>query len=187
MGPPPLTSPRVLLALTALALAAVMDSRVAFPEFARAIGRVQARTGTHCLHRPTPVLSGRLGSWRTIAGFIDEHPGRPSPVSATRLCPIHSTWESRSSPTICNLSYACGNRRLRIVLAAGGECPILTVCLRASKRGSFFGKWMFCFWVGEMFQMFAGDILTFWRILPGVLLGAGASGAGSGRSLEDSC
>jgi len=25
---------------------------------------------------------------------------------------------------------------------------------------------MFCCWVGEMFQMFAGDILTFWRVLP---------------------
>ena len=46
------------------------------------------------------------------------------------------------------------------------NAAILMVCHRAAKRGSFFGKWMFCFWAGEMFQMFAGDILTFWRVLP---------------------
>ena len=46
---------------------------------------------------------------------------------------------------------------------------ILTAAYRASKsagRRSFFGTWMFCFWVGQSVQMFSVDLLTYWRVLP---------------------
>jgi hypothetical protein len=42
--------------------------------------------------------------------------------------------------------------------------------LRAAKsedrQKAFFGEWFFCFWVGQMFQMLSGDLLTYWRVLP---------------------
>ena len=46
--------------------------------------------------------------------------------------------------------------------------------LRSARRAAsnldpqtaFFGRWMFCFWIGEMFQMLSGDLLTYWRVLP---------------------
>jgi O-antigen ligase len=43
---------------------------------------------------------------------------------------------------------------------------ILRASWRALRAGSFFGKWMFCFWMGEVVQMFSADILTYWRVLP---------------------
>jgi O-antigen ligase len=36
----------------------------------------------------------------------------------------------------------------------------------ANPRASFHGEWIFCFWVGEMVQMFSGDLITYWRVLP---------------------
>jgi O-antigen ligase len=43
---------------------------------------------------------------------------------------------------------------------------ILVICGRAMRKGSFYGKWLFCFWIGEIVQMLTGDILTYWRVLP---------------------
>src|SRR5215475_3001670 len=31
---------------------------------------------------------------------------------------------------------------------------------------SFYGTWIFCFWLGEAAQMLSADLLTFWRVLP---------------------
>jgi len=36
----------------------------------------------------------------------------------------------------------------------------------ADPRRAFCGTWMFCFWAGQVVQMFSVDLLTFWRILP---------------------
>ncbi|HTS84626.1 MAG TPA: hypothetical protein VMG61_05940, partial [Usitatibacter sp.] len=33
-------------------------------------------------------------------------------------------------------------------------------------RKTFFGTWILCFWCGQMVQMFSGDLLTYWRVLP---------------------
>lgn len=160
------TSPRVLLALTALALAAVMGFAVAFPEFAQGYWARAGANWNSLFTSPDAVLSGRLGSWRTIAGFIDEHPWQTVAGIGYKTLPYS---QHLGKPVIADNMYLSslvetGVFGLCSLLAV--NAAILTVCLRASKRGSFFGKWMFCFWVGEMFQMFAGDILTFWRILP---------------------
>jgi len=36
----------------------------------------------------------------------------------------------------------------------------------ADPRASFFGIWIFCFWIGQMFQMLSQDLFTYWRVLP---------------------
>lgn len=38
-------------------------------------------------------------------------------------------------------------------------------CVRNPFR-AFLGTWIFCFWCGEIVQMFSGDLLTYWRVLP---------------------
>ena len=51
----------------------------------------------------------------------------------------------------------------------GLNAAILAAAYRASKSGgrrSFFGTWMFCFWVGQSVQMLSVDLLTYWRVLP---------------------
>jgi O-antigen ligase len=53
-----------------------------------------------------------------------------------------------------------------VVLSAA----ILRASHRAARRGnaraSFLGTWMFCFWIGQLFQMMSQDLLTYWRALP---------------------
>ena len=55
---------------------------------------------------------------------------------------------------------------LGLAALVGLNGAILITCWRAMRRGSFYGKWLFCFWVGEVVQMLTGDILTYWRVLP---------------------
>jgi hypothetical protein len=47
---------------------------------------------------------------------------------------------------------------------------ILRASLRAARSlrpaASFAGEWVLCFWAGELAQMFSGDLITYWRVLP---------------------
>jgi hypothetical protein len=47
---------------------------------------------------------------------------------------------------------------------------ILRAGLKASRDvnvdRSLGGAWILCFWSGEIVQMFSGDLLTYWRVLP---------------------
>ena len=36
----------------------------------------------------------------------------------------------------------------------------------ADSRSSFFGTWIFCFWLGQLCQMLSGDLFTYWRAMP---------------------
>ena len=68
------TSPRVLLALAALALVAVTAFAMALPEFAQGYWARAGMDWNSIFTSPDRVLSGRLESWQTIGGFIQEHP-----------------------------------------------------------------------------------------------------------------
>jgi len=50
------------------------------------------------------------------------------------------------------------------------NAAILLAAAKASRaadaRRAFLGTWMLCFWSGEIIQMFSGDLLTYWRVLP---------------------
>jgi O-antigen ligase len=160
------TSPRMLLILIALALVAVTSFALALPEFAQGYWARAAGNWNSLFTSPDAVLSGRLESWRTIAGFVQEHPWQIAAGIGYKTLPYTQHF---GKPVIADNMYLSslvetGVFGLGSLLAM--NAAILMVCYRASKRGSFFGKWMFCFWTGEMFQMFAGDILTFWRVLP---------------------
>jgi O-antigen ligase len=159
-------SPRILLTLSVLVLLAVTAFAVALPEFAKGYwGRAVPDWGS-LVASPDRVLSGRLESWRTIGGFIQEHPWQIVAGIGYKTLPYSRHF---GKPVIADNMYLSslvetGVFGLSSLLAV--NAAMLTVCYRAAKKGSFFGKWMFCFWTGEMFQMFAGDILTFWRLLP---------------------
>jgi len=160
------TSPRVLLALAALALAAGTAFTVAFPEVAQGYWARVRLDWNSLAASPDMVLSGRLQSWQAIAAFIEEHPWQTVAGVGYKTLPYSKHF---GKPVIADNMYLStlvetGVFGLCALLAV--NAAILIVCRRAAKRGSFFGKWMFCFWAGEMFQMFAGDILTFWRVLP---------------------
>jgi O-antigen ligase len=151
---------------TALALIAVAAFALTLPEFAQGYWARAGVDWDSMVSSPDRVLSGRLESWRAIGGFIIDHPWQTLAGIGYKTLPYS---EHFGKPVIADNMYLSllvetGVFGLSALLAVNAS--IMMVCHRAAKRGSFFGKWMFCFWAGEMFQMFAGDILTFWRVLP---------------------
>jgi O-antigen ligase len=160
------SSPKLLVVLTVLALAAMAAFAVALPEFAAGYWARADLDWHSVLTSPDRVLSGRLGTWQTMARFIQEHPWQILAGVGYKTLPYSNHF---GKPVVGDNTYLSvlvetGVFGLGALLAL--NAAILVVCHRAAKRGSFFGKWMFCFWFGEMLQMFAGDILTFWRVLP---------------------
>ena len=80
------------------------------------------------------------------------------------------------------------NTYLSLLIETGirGLCTfvvLLGVILRASllaarsagQEASLLGKWTFCFWCGQSIQMFSGDLLTYWRVLPVYFWAIGAA------------
>jgi O-antigen ligase len=168
--------------LVGLAVATAAAFLIAYPEFARAY---LARFETISSISPDAALSGRLGTWSAIAGFIADHPLETFFGIGYKTLPYTQHF---GKPVIADNMYLsvlveAGVFGLLALLAVNAS--IVAACSRAARRGSFFGRWMLCFWVGEMFQMLTGDILTFWRVLP-VTFWVLAQAVREGASSEDS-
>lgn len=120
--------------------------------------------------QPERVLSGRLASWETIAGFLRSHPWHAILGIGYKTLPYSN---------FIGHSIVADNMYLSLLVETGivGVAAFLVLnfamlraAWRAARRGdsrsSFFGSWIFCFWIGQLFQMFSGDLLTYWRVLP---------------------
>jgi O-antigen ligase len=157
---------RVLVAFAVLIPAAAGMFALALPEVA---GAYWARIGfslDRLIIAPDRVLSGRLESWSAIAGFIAEHPWRTLLGIGYKTLPYT---DYMGKPVIADnmyLSLFVETGVLGLAALVALNAAILLVCRRAMQRGSFYGKWLFCFWIGETVQMLTGDILTYWRVLP---------------------
>src|SRR5206468_3846510 len=116
------------------------------------------------------VLSGRLDSWRTIADYLSANPETLLLGVGYKTLPYT---KAAGQPVIADNMY------LSILTEAGviGLCALLflnfailrTAWRRVSNGNAarrFFAQWIFCFWLGECVQMFSGDLLTYWRVLP---------------------
>ena len=115
---------------------------------------------------PDRALSGRLASWATVAGFIQEHPWQTLFGIGYKTLP-YTNYLGR--PVIADnmyLSLLVETGALGFLALVALNIAILRVSWRALRRGSLHGAWMFCFWTGESLQMLSGDILTYWRVLP---------------------
>jgi len=159
----------------------------AYPKFALAY---LARFDTISSLSPDAALSGRLASWSAIGGFIAEHPLQTFFGIGYKTLPYTTHF---GQPVIADnmyLSVLVETGVLGLLALLSVNLGILRASARAARGGSFFGRWMLCFWVGEVFQMLTGDVLTFWRILPvyfWVLAQTVREQAARGRdSIEDS-
>ena len=157
---------RALAALAILIPAAAGVFALALPEIAGAYWARAGFTLDGLFAAPDKVLSGRLESWGTIAGFIAQHPWQTLFGIGYKTLPYS---EYLGKPVIADNMYLSllvetGVFGLAALVVLNGA--ILITCWRAMRRGSFYGKWLFCFWIGEMVQMLTGDILTYWRVLP---------------------
>jgi len=157
---------RGLIALAVLIPLASGVFALALPEVA---GAYWARVG-HTLDRvliaPGSVLSGRLESWGTLARFIPEHPWQTLFGIGYKTLPYTEYLGRRVIADNMYLSLLVETGLSGLAALVALNCAILVTCWRAMRRGSFYGKWLLCFWIGEVVQMLTGDILTYWRVLP---------------------
>jgi O-antigen ligase len=116
------------------------------------------------------VLSGRLSSWRALVDFLIANPSCALLGVGYKTLPYSNV---TGQPVIGDNMYLTllvetGIAGLAALLTLHGA--ILNAAWRAARhadsRVSFFGTWIFCFWIGQMFQMLSGDLLTYWRVLP---------------------
>jgi hypothetical protein len=116
------------------------------------------------------VLSGRLSSWRALTDFLLANPSYALLGVGYKTLPYSNVI---GQPVVGDNMYLT----MLVETGVGGlsallflHVAILKSAYRAARnadsRVSFFGTWIFCFWMGQMFQMLSGDLLTYWRVLP---------------------
>lgn len=157
---------RTLAVVAILIPAAAGVFALALPEIAGAYWARAGFTLDGLFAAPDKVLSGRLESWGAIAGFIATHPWQTLFGIGYKTLPYT---EYLGKPVIADnmyLSLLLETGLSGLIALAVLNGAILITCWRAMLRGSFYGKWLFCFWIGETIQMLTGDILTYWRVLP---------------------
>ena len=120
--------------------------------------------------QPDSVLSGRLASWQAIATFLAANPSHAILGIGYKTLPY---------TRFIGQTIVADNMYLSLLVETGIvglatflllNFAILREAWRAAHRddarSSFFGAWIFCFWIGQLFQMLSGDLLTYWRVLP---------------------
>jgi O-antigen ligase len=119
---------------------------------------------------PNMVLSGRLQSWQTLLEFLASNPWYALLGVGYKTLPYSDFIGATAvgDNTYLTLLAETGILGLAAVLAL--NVFILAYAYRAARARdslrSFCGTWMLCFWTGQAVQMFSGDLLTYWRVLP---------------------
>jgi O-antigen ligase len=116
------------------------------------------------------ALSGRVSTWQAIISFIIEHPARVLFGVGYKTLPYSDVL---GHPVIADNTYLSTLIETGVAGLAA-LCALHVAILRATYRvarsaertAAFYGTWAFSFWTGEMVQMSAADLLTYWRLLP---------------------
>ncbi len=161
---------RALLIATASIAAAAVTAIAAAPDFAQMYWTRLASTAQYLFTSPEGVLSGRVASWSALADFLRANPWHAILGIGYKTLP-YSDYAGR--PTIADnmyLSLLVETGIAGLTVFAFFNAALLRAAKRAAgssdARTAFFGRWIFCFWIGQMFQMLSGDLLTYWRVLP---------------------
>jgi hypothetical protein len=161
---------RLATVLTAgVAAGALLVWRV-FPVFTETYWLRLSATAQYLFSGAEGVFSGRVATWRTLAGWITTHPWQMLAGIGYKTLPYT---DYLGAPAVADNMYLS----LLIETGVAGLAALIWLniaMLRAAGRAarssdprrSFFGTWMLCFWAGEIAQMASGDILTYWRVLP---------------------
>jgi O-antigen ligase len=143
---------------------------VLFPAFAELYWLRLSASAQYFFSAPEVVLSGRVATWKLLLNFLAEHPWHAIIGVGYKTLP-YSDFIGR--PVVADnmyLSLLVETGVVGLVALLLLSAAALRAALRAAKsedrQKAFFGEWFFCFWVGQMFQMLSGDLLTYWRVLP---------------------
>jgi hypothetical protein len=141
-----------------------------FPAFAQSYLARLSQSLAFIWSTPNGVLSGRVESWMRVTQFLIEEPWRAFFGIGYKTLPYSDLVGSNliADNTYLSLLVELGVGGLLVFLLLNAE--ILRRSIHAfrssSQERSFFGEWMFCFWIGELVQMASGDLITYWRLLP---------------------
>jgi len=161
---------RFFLALAGAALAGGLALRALLPSFTAAYLMRVATTVQYLFSETEGLLSGRVASWRTVLEFLAEHPWHTLFGIGYKTLP-YSDYLGRT--VITDNMYLSLLAETGIV-GLGAMVWLSLQILRSARRAAastdpqrrFFGSWIFAFWAGQLVQMFSGDLLTYWRVLP---------------------
>ncbi len=141
-----------------------------FPAFAQSYLSRIFQSMAFIWSTPNGVLSGRVDSWAHLAQFLLNEPWRVFLGIGYKTLPYSGLLGSTviADNTYLSLLIELGVGGLLLFLLLNGE--ILRRAFKAfvapTAQQSFFGEWIFCFWIGELIQMMSGDLITYWRVLP---------------------
>jgi len=150
--------------------AAAFTTWKVFPQFAEMYWLRLSLSAERIFSATSGVLSGRVESWRTLVEWISAHPWQTFFGIGYKTLPYT---DFVGAPVVADNMYLSllvetGIAGLLALLFLNGA--ILRAAGRAARsvdsRASFCGTWMLCFWAGQTVQMFSGDLLTYWRVLP---------------------
>ena len=165
---------RFFLVLAGAVLAGGLALRALLPSFAGAFAGaywMRVSTSVQYLFSETEgLLSGRVASWRAVLDFLAQHPWHALFGVGYKTLP-YSDYLGRT--VITDNMYLSLLAETGIV-GLGAMVWLSLQILRSARRAAaspdpqrrFFGSWIFAFWAGKMVQMFTGDLLTYWRVLP---------------------
>jgi O-antigen ligase len=161
---------RRLAVIGAIVVAAAAIAGRALPAFADLYWGRLAGTARFLFSATESVLSGRVDSWRILTRFLLDHPLAALLGVGYKVLPYSSV---TGHPLIVDntyLSLLAETGVLGLAALALFNFAILRAAWRAVRaadpRRSFYGAWIFSFWIGQLFQMLSGDLLTYWRVLP---------------------
>jgi len=141
-----------------------------FPQFVEIYWLRLSLSAEYFFSATSGVLSGRVESWNTLLAWIAAHPWQTFFGIGYKTLPYT---DFLGAPVVADNMYLS----LLVETGVAGLAALLFLnlaILRAAGRAarssdpqsSFCGAWMLCFWAGQTVQMFSGDLLTYWRVLP---------------------
>jgi hypothetical protein len=153
----------------AVAVAALLVWRI-FPTFADMYWLRLSNTAEFFFTATEGVLSGRVASWRLLAAWLSANPWQALFGIGYKTLPYTNYLGGPVVADNMYLSLLVETGIAGLVAVVWLNVAILRAAARAARstnpRASFCGTWMLCFWFGQCVQMFSGDLLTYWRVLP---------------------
>lgn len=133
---------------------------------------------------PDKILSGRVGHWQMLLDFLAAKPWHILLGIGYKTLPYSDYVGHNAMADNTYLGLLVETGIVGLIAFFAMNVAILRTAWKAmrahSSTASFLGEWMFCFWCGQMVQMFSGDLITYWRVWPVYLwiLGAAARRTG---------
>jgi len=142
----------------------------AFPVFAETYWQRLTASADYLVAGNERLLSGRVAAWSTLTGWLAAHPWQAFLGIGYKTLPYTSYLGAPVVGDNMYLTLLVETGIVGLVALVWLNVAILRASARASRRpepqAAFCGSWILCFWAGQTVQMFSGDLLTYWRVLP---------------------